>query len=266
MIVSVIIVSCKKDHYVTPATPPAEPAKKILLKDITVPHLPSPYYHFEYGPDSSVVKASFDSELTNYDVIYSNNRIGEMRNNILVNHDTLRYLYDNTGKLGLINFINDQGVIYRHAMLLYNGQQVREIDWDRKVGTVGYIIDRTLSFDYFADGNVKVIREHRPSINGSQDLNAVMQYDQYDDKINVDDFMLTHDGVNDHLILFSGFRLQKNNPGREIRTGDGVNYIITNTYNYNRDGAPLLKMSDLLFTNGAEAGTRFPASTNYSYY
>jgi hypothetical protein len=269
MITAVVMVSCKKEHSATlpnPATPPVEQVKKILLKDINIPHLPSPYYHFEYGADSLVVKASFDSDLAIYDVIYKNNRLGEMRDNIIVNHDTLRYLYDNSGKLGLINFINDQGVSYRHAMFLYNGQQVKEIDWDHKVGNVGYIIDRTLTFDYFADGNLKELKEHRPDDGQGQEFTTVTQYDQYDDKINVDDFMLTHDGINDHLFLFSGFRLQKNNPGREIHTGDGVNYIINNTYNYNRDGAPLLKMGDLLWTSGPDIGTRFQASQSYSYY
>lgn len=269
LITAMVMVSCKKEYSskqpILPI-PPTVQAKKILLKDITIPHLPSPYYHFEYGPDSSVVKASFDSGLTMYDIFYSGGKISEMRNNIIVNHDTLRYLYDNTGKLGLINIINEEGVSYRHVMFLYDGQQVKEIDWDHKVDNVGFLIDRKLTFNYFPDGNVKEISEHIPDDGQGQEYNSLTQYDQYDDKINVDDFMLTHEGINDHLFLFSGFRLQKNNPGREIRTGDGVNYIINYTYNYNMDGAPLIKMGDLLWTKGPDVGTTFQTTTNYTYY
>src|SRR5436309_1894963 len=90
--ICVICLSCRKEHIPTPITTPPAPVKKILLKDITVPHLPSPYYHFEYRPDSAVAKVSFASEYTSYEVVYSGNRISEMRNNIIVNHDTLRYV------------------------------------------------------------------------------------------------------------------------------------------------------------------------------
>src|SRR5215217_631818 len=103
-----IIASCRKEHATMPDTPP-DPAKKILLKDITIPRLPTPYYHFEYRTDSTVAKVSFASDFTMYDVFYDGNNIREMRNNILVNHDTLRYFYDNIGKLAVIKFINDAG-------------------------------------------------------------------------------------------------------------------------------------------------------------
>src|SRR5580765_5972598 len=101
-----ILFSCKKDNRPDPIDPPAAPpnvpTKHVLLKDITIPHLPSPYYHFEYNADSLVTKADFASGFTIYDIFYSENKISEMRNNILVNHDTLRYLYDNTGKVAMI--------------------------------------------------------------------------------------------------------------------------------------------------------------------
>src|SRR5678816_2981040 len=95
VMVILAMVSCQKETVTIPSVPQAS-NKKILLKDITIPHLPSPYYHFEYNADSTVAKVSFDSGLTMYDLVYSGSRIGEMRNNIIVNHDTLRYVYDNT--------------------------------------------------------------------------------------------------------------------------------------------------------------------------
>ena len=259
-----ILVSCRKGHDTYP--PPPDPVKKILLKDIIIPHLPSPYYHFEYRTDSTIAKVSFASGFSMYDVFYSGNRISEMRNNIIVNHDTLRYLYDNMGRVAIIKFINDTGLTYRHVFLSYNDDLVKEIDWDHRVGDIGYIYDRTLTFTYFTDGNVKEIKEHRPAIDGQTEVNFVTQYDQYDDKINVDDFALLQDGYHNHIFLPSGFRIQKNNPGKEIRTGDGDNYTVDYTYTYNDDNAPLTKTGELTFTNGSQAGQKFPVNTNYTYY
>ncbi|MGZ3852833.1 MAG: hypothetical protein ACXVBX_08585, partial [Flavisolibacter sp.] len=109
----VLLFSCKKEHRPVQVDPPVVTGKHILLKDITIPNLPSPYYHFEYGADSLATKASFASNYTMYDVLYSGGRISEMRNNIFVNHDTLRYSYDNTGKVTMIKFINTANVVYR---------------------------------------------------------------------------------------------------------------------------------------------------------
>src|SRR5258708_6889866 len=89
-----LLAACRKDHTPLRPTPPpvSGPAKKVLLKDIVIPHLPSPYYHFEYNSDSLATKVDFASGYSIYDVLYKGNTIAEMRNNIIVNHDTLRYL------------------------------------------------------------------------------------------------------------------------------------------------------------------------------
>lgn len=258
-------VSCKKETITITSTP-ADRNKKILLKDITIPHLPSPYYHFEYNADSTVAQASFDSGLTTYDIFYSGNRISEMRNNIIVNHDTLRYVYDNSGRIELINFINESNVLYRHAYFAYEGQLVKKVEWDHLVDT-GFVVDRTLTFAYFPDGNVNQVTEHRPAIGGGSEINVVTHYDNYDDKTNVDDFMLLHDGIHDHLFLLQSFRLQKNNPRKEtLSAQDGVAYTVDYNYTYNNNGTPALKSGNLLFTRGQQAGQRFHVSTSYSYY
>ncbi|HEU5166610.1 MAG TPA: hypothetical protein VFU29_13765 [Chitinophagaceae bacterium] len=264
------LFSCKKEHVSSnkPSTiPPDVPIKHVLLKDITIPRLPSPYYHFEYNSDSLVTKADFASGFTIYDVFYSGNKIREMRNNILVNHDTLRYVYDNTGKLALIKFINDANVIYRHASFIYNGAQIKEIEWDRKDGNAGFIIDRTLTFTLYPDSNVKTITDHRPSLNGAAEYNSIMTFEQYDDKINVDDFGLIHDGIHDHLFLLQGFRLQKGNPKKERLSVNGVDlYTNDYTYTYNSDNTPSTKIGDFLYISGPSAGQRFQTNSIYTYY
>jgi hypothetical protein len=263
-----LLFACRKQHTTNPPAPPPQgPVKKVLLKDITIPNVPSPFYHFEYNTDSMVTKADFSSGFTMYDVLYSGNKIMEMRNNIFVNHDTLRYSYVDD-QISMITFINDANEIYRHAAFTYDGNQVKQIEWDRKVGAAGFLIDRRLTFTYYPDGNVKTIVENRPSINGSAELNSTRLFEQYDDKVNVDDFSLIHDGIHDHLFLLQGFRLQKNNPRKETYLGGVglISYTVDYTYSYNSDNTPSIKTGDLLFTVGADAGHRFQTHTAYTYY
>ena len=262
-----LLLSCKKEHRPDPVNLPVVPGKHVLLKDITIPNLPSPYYHFEYNPDSLVTKADFASGFNTYDVLYNGDKISEMRNNILVNHDTLRYVYDNAGKLVMIKFINAANVVYRPVFFSYNGDQIKEIEWNRKEGDVGFLIDRTLSFTFYADGNVKTITEHRPAMTGVPEYTSVKTFEQYDDKINVDDFSLIHDEFHDHLFLPQGFRLQKNNPKKEMLSVNGTDlYTINYTYTYNSDNTPSNKAGDFLYLSGQYAGQRFQTNSFYTYY
>jgi hypothetical protein len=264
MMTSLSLLSCKKEP--DPISVPPVQIKKVLLKDITIPNLPSPYYHFEYRSDSIATKASFASDLNMYDIVYDGTRISEMRSNTFANKDTLRYLYDNTGKLSLIRFIDKDGIIYRRVFLTYNGSQLTEIEWEHKENNTGFLIDRNLKFSYYPDGNVKQVSEHRPATSSQAELNYATLYEQYDDKPNVDDFMLLHDGFHDHLFLLSGIRLQKNNAKKESRTGNSVNYTADYTYTYKADGTPLTKSGTVLFSTGQQAGQTFHTSASYSYY
>jgi hypothetical protein len=151
-----ITASCKKDRLPQDSNshPPAT-TQKILLKDIIIPHLPSTYYHFEYGSDSLVRKADFASGYFIYDVLHNDGRIAEMRNNILVNHDTLRYVYDNTDRISGVNFISQNNELKRHVVFQYNGAKLSAITWDHKGANNEFVIDRTLTFTYHPDGNLK---------------------------------------------------------------------------------------------------------------
>jgi hypothetical protein len=265
---TLLFFSCKKEQTTgANPPPPPEPVKKVLLKDITIPHLPSPYYHFEYNTDSSVKKVDFASGFSIYDVLYTGDKISEMRNNILVNHDTLRYFYDSTGKPELITFINSANVVYRLVNFFYSGNQVREIAWDQKVDD-GYVVDRVLTFTYYPDGNVKTISERRPGFDGSPAISDSTLFEQYDDKMNVDDFSLLHDAFHDNLFLLQGFRLQKNNPGKETFLGGPglISYTVDYTYTYNSDNTPSSKTGDLLYTAGPDSGKRFQTLSEFSYY
>ena len=144
--------------------------------------------------------------------------------------------------------------------MLYTG-------WDRKEGTIGYLIDRTVTFTFYPDDNLETMTDHRPADQGSPEQTLKTTFEQYDEKINVDDFSLVHDGIHDHLFLFQGFRLQKGNPAKETFSVDGVDYYTVDyTWVYNSDNTPSTKNGVLLFKSGADAGKTFQISTTYTYY
>ena len=261
-----LLFSCRKGQE-APKPPVSSPAKHILLKDITIPNLPSPFYHFEYNSDGLPVKVDFSSGFTNYDILYKGDIISEMRNNIIVNHDTLRYAYDNAGKLAAIYFINQSNITYRLVFFSYEGNHIKSIEWDHKVGNTGYLIDRVMSFVFYPDDNVKTITDYRPPIEGLPEQTLVKTLEGYDNNINVDDFILIHDGIHDHLFLLQGFRLQRGNPTKEIFSVNGVELYKNNyTYMYNPDHTPSIKTGDFIYSSGPDAGKRFVTTEVYTYY
>jgi hypothetical protein len=201
-----------------------------------------------------------------YDVVYNSGRIGEMRNNILVNHDTLRYVYDNSGRVSTVNFIDQGNVLKRHVFFNYNAGKVSQIIWDHKADNSEFIIDRTLTFTYHPDGNLKDMNDHRPAVSGAGEINFTTHYDDYDDQINVDDFTLIHDGIHDHFLVLPGLHLQNNNARKQWVTGITDEYTVKYNFTYNVDDTPILKSGELIFTSGGLAGQKFNVSTSYSYY
>jgi len=260
------VLACSGGPDATAPEPPVPPAPAALLKDIVVPNLPSPYYHFEYDATGRVRVASFASGFTMYDVRYEGDRIQEMENNTAGNRDRLVYSYDQAGRVSLIEYVDSNGLVYAIVSLSYDGERLTRLERARRVDS-GFIIDKTMSFAYYPDGNLMEIADHRPPIEGRQDeTTTVDRFEQYDGKINVDGFSLIHNEFFDHLVLLTGVRLQKGNPARESFTGDGVNYMVDYTYTYDERNRPLTKNGDLVFTNGPDAGHRFQTRSVFSYY
>jgi hypothetical protein len=238
----------------------------VQVKDIVVATLPSPYYHFAYDSTGRIAAVSFASGLTNYEVTYDGGRIAELRNNILVNHDRLVYVYDAAGRVALVKEIDEAGVVFMVVALSYDGQNLIGLERDSRVQG-GFVIDKTMSMTYDADGNLQDLTEHRPAVIGLQDdATSVQHFEQYDAGINVDGFGLIHDDFFDHLVLLPGVQLQKGNPGRETRTGDGLNYVVDYSYTYDTQNRPLSKTGALTITNGTDAGRQIQTSSVFSYY
>ncbi len=261
--------SCSGDLNVT--APPPPPPASALLKDIVIPNLPSPYYHFEYDGQGIVSSVSFASGLTTYDVTYAAGRINEMRNSTVANHDRLVYVYDDAGRVAAIRETDENGVVFIALFFTYSGDRLIGLERDRRV-TGGFIIDKTMSFSYYPDGNLMELAEHQPAIDGLQPEATVRdRFEQYDSGINVDAFGLIHDDFFDHLVPLPAVQLQKSNPRRVTRTGDGDNYTADYTYTYDARNRPLATSGDLTFTTGSHAGQHFrwvlcfPTTTDDSF-
>jgi hypothetical protein len=254
--------SCGGDMKVT--APP--PSASVLLKDIVIPNLPSPYYHFEYDGQGIVSSVSFASGLTTYDVTFAAGRISELRNNTFGNHDRLVYVYDDAGRVGAIRETDPNGVIFIALFFTYSGDKLIGLERDRRV-TGGFIIDKTMSFSYHPDGNLLELTEHRPAIDGLQlETTVIDRFEQYDNGINVDAFGLIHNDFFDHLVLLPAVQLQKSNPRRVTRTGDADNYTVDYTYTYDARNRPRTTRGDLAFTTGSNAGQHFQLASDFSYY
>jgi hypothetical protein len=265
LVLGVLLLSCKKQTE-TLQPPSPQPTQTVLLKDIVVDHLPSPYYHFEYDASKRVSFVSFASELTRYNVIYDgSNNIAEMENNILVNKDRLQYVYGTSGNVELIAYMDSTGFVYKTLDLFYDGRKLVRIDRAARSGT-GFVQEKTVTLTYYDDGNLKDITNHFLPFNGQPEISYTLHYDHYDNKINVDGFGLLHSEFFDHLFLLPNVQLQKNNPGTETYTGDGDNYTVNYTYMYNEKNAPLTKTGDLVFVTGSRTGEHFTLSTTFSYY
>lgn len=261
------LFSCKKEkNAIQQLPPPDTKAPVILLKEIVIPNLPSPYYHFEYNADSTVSFASFASDFTRYHVKYVSNRISEMVNDIPGFEEKLQYFYDNSGKVNSVNYLDVTGAVYIKVSFSYNGQKLIKLERQRRLGS-DFVVNKSLSFSYYADGNLKEVIDHRPLVPGRQEESTTSdKFEQYDDKVNVDGFTLIHNDFFDHLILLSGVRIQKNNAHKEIFTSVGLNYEVNYTYTYNSNDLPLAKDGQGLFTSGASNGQSFHTNSSYSYY
>jgi hypothetical protein len=243
---------------------PSTPA--VLLKDIEVPNVPSPYYHFEYDAQNRISVASFASGFFVYNVTYDAGNIKEMANDAVGNRDKLTYSYDKSGRVDTVRYLDRDGAPFVTVGLSYNGRQLVTLERRRKIDSE-FVLDKVMSFSYYPDGNLMEIVERHPAIEGRQaETTTHDRFEHYDDKINVDAFGLIHDEFFDHLVLLPGVTLQKGNAAKEIVTGDGLNYTVDYTYTYDDARRPLTKSWTLVFTTGDDAGKPFSATSRFSYY
>ena len=264
LLATILWSSCKKDK---PGNMPDPPLPVVLLKDVTVPNLPSPYYHFEYNVDGKVSFATFASGFFIYHISYNGDRISEMQNMTAAGRERLQYIYDNAGRVSEIKYVDEADVLFKRSSFSYDGPRLIKIVRERKLGS-GMVVEKTSTFSYNPDGNLFELSEHRPSIPfiGQPEITYTDRYVHYDNKVNADAFRLLNPEFFEHMLLLPGIQLQKNNPGKQTRTGDGVNYEIVYTYTYDANDLPLTKTGEGIFLTGSSTGQQFQVNASFSYY
>lgn len=264
VIVFVTMISCKKETG-EPLPDPPPSTGGLKLKDVTIRNLPSPFYHFEYNDSGKITSLNYQSGLRVFDVKYDGEKIISMENTIdLVNKVQLEYVYIN-GELIAIKVKNKDGVI-RNCIISYNSShQLQQIEWDVRDGNAGFLIEQTLTYSYWPDGNVMEVVTHNYPVAPQTESTYVELFENYDDHVNVDGFSLAHNSTHEPVLL-PGTKIQINNPGRIVHAGDGINYEINYTYTYDSKARPSIKTGDLLFTNGPNTGQHFETQSTFSYY
>lgn len=237
----------------------------VFLKDVAVTSLPSPYYHFEYDSAGRITRLSFASDFLVYEVRYQNGRIAGLQSNNLGNTDRLQYIYDGAGRVDTVNYVDSTGTVFARVRLTYDGGRLSRLDREKNL-EAGFTIDKTMSFSYYADGNLEEIVDHRPAINGQAATTTVDRFEQYDHNVNVDAFGLLHNDFFDHVVLLPNVQLQKGNPAREFFTGGSEDYRFDYTYTYDERQRPLTKGGTATILTGSDSGRVIPLSTVFSYY
>lgn len=255
------LIACKKDVKVEPEQP-----REIFLKEVSQSHLPSPSYYFEYDNSGHVNKASLSSGQSSYEVLYDGNFITELKNTSNANRDRIQYLYNSKKNVELIKVTNEQNGIKRLAELTYDSEnRLTKMEWEVKIDGMGLAREQTLQFSYNAHGNMVELRRDRHFIEDRQTAAVYIdRFEQFDNMLNVNDFEHLHLQDN-HLLLLPGVHLQWNNPLKNVRTGDGLNYEINYSYLYS-NSCPVQKNGDMLYTNGPDAGKHFNVGYTFTYY
>ena len=262
-------VACSADITTGTAVPP-QPTPTVLLKEINVGNLPSPFYQFSYDAAGRVVTASF-AGLRFYEVSYDGNRIAQLANNGPGNHDRVVYLYDEAGRVASVGYVDSSGVTIGHVFFTYDRQQLASLVRDTRAA-VGFVVDKEMSFTYDDNGNLLELDQHRPAISdGQEEVTQIFRFEDYDNRINADAFTLIHNDFFDHLVLLPGVQLQKGNARHltiATRADDGpfLTLDVIYTYAYDGVGRPVAKSGDVTILNGPNAGERSQISSFFSYY
>jgi YD repeat-containing protein len=257
------LLACGSDNG---TTAPDSSVPAVLLREIEIPNLPAPYYHFEYDAQGRVNLASFASGLTRYEVLYNAGRIKELANTTLGSGVKLAYSYDAAGRVDTVRYLDASGAPFTIVSLSYNGARLMSLERRRKLETT-FVLEKTMSFSYYPDGNIEQIVDHRPAVAGQQaDATTTDRFEQYDDKINVDGFSLLHNDFFDHLVLLPGVVLQRGNPKKETFVADEMSYTVEYTYVYDDARRPQTKSGSVAFTTGPLIGQTFQTLSRFTYY
>src|SRR4051812_3225185 len=157
--ITMITSACHKNPVSQPQPPIV--STTLRVKDINEKNLPSPYYHFEYNDTGNITVAGFQAGLRTYDVRYNGKVIESMETTSDPNNKIkIEYQYMN-GDLLAVSVKDKYGVTLRHCIFSFSpSHQLQQIDWDVADGNVGFLLEQTVTFSYYPDGNVMEIVTH----------------------------------------------------------------------------------------------------------
>jgi len=164
-----------------------------------------------------------------------------------------------------VDSVDATGTVFTRVLLTYDSDKLSRLDRERKLEPC-FTIDKTMSFSYYADGNLQEIVEHRAAVNGQEATTTVDRFEQYDDNVNVAAFSLIQDDFFDHVVLLPHVQVQKGNPALEILTGVSTDYRFEYTYTYDEHKRRLTKGGTATILTGPDSGRTFPLNTVFSYY
>ncbi|ULQ51992.1 hypothetical protein [Flavihumibacter fluvii] len=266
LIISTLLAACNKDRQsVEPVQfPVLSNVENILLKDIVRNRLPSPFYHFSYSDDSVVSEISFANNMDVYRLHYENKRLDQMLN--IKNGNRLEYTYTGDRVSMITEFTGRTGFKRYECYFDYIPDNLlAQVQWFRFIdnGTVRKPY-RKLMFTYYADGNLAGTDDFFAAANGEMQWHTHIQYKDYDDGINVDDFTLVKNFF-EPLLFLPAIKLQKNNAATEILTTIKNDFIITYHYQY-LNGLPVSQEGTMTQTRGLDSGKSSNFTSSFSYY
>lgn len=266
MMLLLLMAGCNKDkndQNLTGPPPPADDARTVLLKDVVVQSLPSPYFHFTYDNQQYVKGIDFAAGFFQYEVEYENKRVKKMTN--LPNGNTIVYSYNN----GLVSEVNELSGLTGNKVFQYkffyngNHQLVQMLWLDFNSSANGHVFKKAI-FSYYPDGNLAKI-EHYFDLSETQlVLEKTDFFSDYDNKTNVDDFHLVKEFFETYLFL-PQVKLQKNNPRKQKIVTVQNDYEIVYTYTY-QDNLPVSKFGIMTQTRGSGSGQMQELKTWFNYY
>jgi hypothetical protein len=256
--------NCRKKDHVDDLKPNAEDSRAVLLKDIEMQGLPSPYFHFEYDALHYITNISFGSDFLKYHVEYENKRVKSLTNTIT--NTSLHYSYKKGQVSNIDEFSGSTGRLVISYRLDYNeNNQLTQVLWYQYSVNGEVFPYKKAELSYHTDGNLKSVNWYTTSSSGPLIWSSKTEFTNYDNNTNVDDLILlkTFYYFDDYLFL-PHVRLQKNNPLKEYITTPTTEYDVSYTYKY-QNGLPAARTA-VTTTKGGNGQGPIQYTDRYSYY
>lgn len=267
VIITSLVASCNKEMIPVTFPPIGQPIadkRSIPLKEVFEQNLPSPYFKLVYDDSGYASIISFADGIQTYTLGYLNQRINKMVNT--KNNEVLTYHYTGVD-VSNITLHNAAGKKLRSFKFYYNHtRQLTRVDYFYvpNANPQDSLLERKVLLQYNDKGNLS--RKEGYELNNHNELllSHIIQYDDYDNGINVDDFYLLKDFF-DHLLFLPQVKLQINNPKLVTIKSDQADFRIDYTYTYSNQ-LPVSKSGRMEQVRGENPGQVFEFINQFTYY